>query len=119
MALLFVYGTLMRGGRNHRYLDGQRRVGEARTRAAYRLYRLDGYPGMVEAPLGGRPVEGEVWEVDRPCLDRLDRMEGTASGLYARVRIALQPPHESLNVESYVYRQSIAGRTDLGTRYCP
>jgi gamma-glutamylcyclotransferase (GGCT)/AIG2-like uncharacterized protein YtfP len=117
MPLVFVYGTLKTGGSNHRYLEGQRLVGPARTEAAYRLHLLDGYPGMVAAPAGGRSIEGELWEVDRPALERLDRLEGTDSGLYARARIRLRPPHEALNVETYVYQRRVEGKADLGTRF--
>lgn len=119
MALVFVYGTLKTGGSNHRALAGQRRIGLAATRAAYRLFALDGYPGMVEAGSGGRSIEGELWEVDPSCLERLDRLEGLGHGLYARRRIGLMPPHQALNVEGYVYLRSIAGRPDLGTRFDP
>ena len=117
MALVFVYGTLKRGGENHRVLAGQRFVGEARTAPAYRLYQLEGYPGMVGAATGGRSIEGELWEVDLPALGRLDELEGTAAGLYAREPIRLLAPHAGLAVETYLYRQSLEGRTELGTRY--
>jgi gamma-glutamylcyclotransferase (GGCT)/AIG2-like uncharacterized protein YtfP len=117
MAFVFVYGTLKRGGENHRVIAGQRFVGEARTEPGFRLYQLDGYPGMVEAGAGGRSIEGELWEVDDPALARLDELEGTASGLYARVPLRLQPPHGGVAAETYLYRRSIAGRTDLGNRF--
>jgi gamma-glutamylcyclotransferase (GGCT)/AIG2-like uncharacterized protein YtfP len=116
MPFVFVYGTLKRGGENHRVLAGQRFVGPARTEPAFRLYQLDGYPGMVEAD-GGLSIEGEIWEVDREGLGRLDRLEGTDAGLYARVPIRLLPPHDTTEVEAYLYRQSVADRQDLGTRF--
>jgi gamma-glutamylcyclotransferase (GGCT)/AIG2-like uncharacterized protein YtfP len=116
MPYVFVYGTLKRGGDNHQELARQRFIGPARTAPAYRLYQLDGYPGMVEAP-AGLSIEGEIWEVDRDGLDRLDRLEGTDSGLYARVPIRLLPPHDNTPVEAYLYRRSVAGRRDLGTRF--
>jgi gamma-glutamylcyclotransferase (GGCT)/AIG2-like uncharacterized protein YtfP len=116
MPYVFVYGTLKRGGENHRVLAGQRFVGPARTEPAFRLYQLEGYPGMVEAP-GGLSIAGEIWEVDPGALRRLDELEGTDSGLYARVPIRLLPPHETTPVETYLYRQSVAGRRDLGTSF--
>jgi gamma-glutamylaminecyclotransferase len=117
MPLLFLYGTLKRGGSNHRHLAGQRFVGPARTRAVFRLHLLDGYPGMVAAGSGGRSIEGEIWEVDPGCLARLDALEGTAEGLYARAPVPLLPPHDALEVETYLYRRSVEGRRELGTKF--
>jgi len=117
MASIFLYGTLKSGGVSHHFLAGQRLVGAARTRPEYRLHQLDGYPGMVLAPEGGRSIEGEVWEVDPDCLARLDAWEGTAVGLYARVPVRLLAPHESLGTEAYLYLRDIAGREDIGTRF--
>jgi gamma-glutamylaminecyclotransferase len=116
MTSIFVYGTLKRGGSNHRFLGGQRFVGTARTEPAFRLYQLDGYPGMVGAP-GGLSIEGEIWEVDDAALARLDELEGTAVGLYRRVPVTLLPPHHLLEVETYLCLQSMAGRRELGTQF--
>jgi gamma-glutamylaminecyclotransferase len=116
MPYVFVYGTLKRGGENHRVLAGQRFVGPARTEPAFRLYQLDGYPGMVAAP-GGLSIEGEIWEVEASALSRLDQLEGTDSGLYVRMPIRLLPPHETTKVETYLYLPSVEGRPELGTRF--
>ena len=117
MPTLFVYGTLKRGGDNHRFLEGQRFVSAARTRPLYRLYELEGYPGMVAAAENGQSIEGEIWEVDPACLCRLDEMEGVDQGLYAREPIFLLPPHEPIPVQAYLFLGSVAGRRDLGTTY--
>ncbi len=54
-ALLFVYGTLKRGCRNHRHLAGQAFVGPARTAPGFTLYDLGGYPGIAAGlAAGGR-----------------------------------------------------------------
>ena len=113
MPLVFVYGTLKRGESNHHYLAGQRFVGRARSRPAYRLFELEGFPGLVAAPRDGRSVEGEIWEVDQKCLGLLDDLEGTASGVYARLSIPLLPPHDALEVEGYLYLGSVEGRREL------
>jgi gamma-glutamylaminecyclotransferase len=117
MPLIFVYGTLKRGGSNHRFLEGQRFLGAARTRPLFRLFELDGYPGMVAAPEGGRSIEGEIWEVDPSCLGRLDELEGVGHGLYAREPISLLPPHGGLSVETYLFLGRTDGRRELGTSY--
>ena len=114
---IFVYGTLKRGGSNHRYLAGQSLVGPARTRPEFGLYELDGYPGMVRMIAGGRSIAGEIWKVDTGCLAALDELEGVGEGLYARVAIGLLPPHDRAAVETYLYLPSVAGRRDLGTQF--
>ncbi|MEM7159462.1 MAG: gamma-glutamylcyclotransferase family protein [Myxococcota bacterium] len=74
---LFVYGTLREGAGHpmHATLDaGARRVGAARVRG--RLYRLDGYPGLVLDPAADW-VHGELYRLhDAGVLDPLDRYEG-------------------------------------------
>lgn len=82
--LVFVYGTLKRGGANHSFLAGQRFVGLARHAPGMTLYSLGDYPGMVADPSDREGVVGEVWAVDPACLEALDALEGVAEGLYAR-----------------------------------
>ena len=115
-ALLFAYGTLKRGLSNHSFLAGQRFLGEAVTAPVYRLDLLDGYPGMVDSP-NGVAIEGEVWRVDRSCLEGLDTLEGTAEGLYARRPVRLSGSFEKDPVETYVYLRDITGRPELGSRF--
>lgn len=71
---VFVYGTLLAGETNHRYMTSARLVSEAKTEAAFRLYDLGPYPGLVA--VGDHAVFGEVYEVDGPTLAMLDRLEG-------------------------------------------
>jgi gamma-glutamylcyclotransferase (GGCT)/AIG2-like uncharacterized protein YtfP len=73
--LLFVYGTLMRDGRNHRALAGQRFLGPARTQPLYALLDLGAYPGLVRHE-PGRAVAGELYAVPAALVERLDRIEG-------------------------------------------
>lgn len=113
--LLFVYGTLKRDGVNHRQLAGEIFVGEARTVAGYRLFALDGYPGLV--PLAGDRdgVAGEVWSVKPEALARLDRFEGVDEGLYRREPVPLLPPFAGRVIHAYVYPHSVAGRAEIGS----
>ena len=115
MTCVFVYGTLKKGGRNHRYLAGQQFLGETRTSPGHTLYSLGDYPGMVRSNNPGHDVVGEVWQVDAPCLARLDQLEGVNEGLYERVAIALAPPFAGQTVETYFYLRSLAGRPALGS----
>jgi gamma-glutamylcyclotransferase (GGCT)/AIG2-like uncharacterized protein YtfP len=115
--LIFVYGTLKRGGTNHGYLAGQQFLAEARTAAGFVLYQLDGYPGLVPDPDAREGVTGELWAVDTACLRQLDALEGTDEGLYVRERITLTPPHDSQWVETYRFARSVVGRSRIGATW--
>jgi gamma-glutamylcyclotransferase (GGCT)/AIG2-like uncharacterized protein YtfP len=117
MKLVFVYGTLKRGGANHRLLEGQAFAGPAQTAAGYVLYDLDGYPGMVADAGAPEGVSGEVWSVDDDCLAGLDVLEATAEGLYGREAVALREPFARERVEAYIYLRSVEGRTRLGSAW--
>jgi gamma-glutamylaminecyclotransferase len=117
MPLIFVYGTLKRGGSNHAFMDGQAFVGRARTAAGYTLYLLDGYPGMVARPDRTEGVRGEVWSVDEAALVRLDELEGTAEGLYRREPVAVGEPFGTQAVEAYLFNGDLSGRTEIGSAW--
>lgn len=112
--LIFVYGTLKRGGSNHHFLADQVFVGAARTAPGFRLHDLGGYPGMVPHAGDRDGVAGEIWEVDDACLRRLDGLEGLAEGLYRRARVPLLPPFADRGSEGYLYARSVAGHRDIG-----
>lgn len=95
-ALVFVYGTLKQGFPNHARNPGRRIDGLYRTRLAFPLYvvRLvneERAPWLVDSPGLGRPVAGQVFEVDGPTLQAMDAFEevGRPSG-YVRVAIELE-----------------------------
>jgi gamma-glutamylcyclotransferase (GGCT)/AIG2-like uncharacterized protein YtfP len=69
--LLFVYGTLKRGGSNHHWLQGADWRGRARL-AGHSLHSLGDYPMAVP---GRGVVHGEVYAVDAAAFARLDRLE--------------------------------------------
>ena len=72
--LLFVYGTLMRRQRNHRYLEGARFLGPVRTAADYTLVLLGSFPALRED--GSSSVSGELYSVGASILAALDQLEG-------------------------------------------
>ena len=90
-ALVFVYGTLKRGGKNHEWIENQRFVATARTLPFYRMFDLGGYPGMVRSA-DGLAIQGEIWQVDGPGLARLDLLEDIEGGEYERVAVELVLP---------------------------
>lgn len=88
--VLFVYGTLKRGQRNHGLLRVARFLGEAVTVPLYTLLDLGPFPGMI--PGGTTAVHGELYEVEPELLARLDRHEGVPR-LYVRTCVAI-PAHK-------------------------
>lgn len=80
--LVFVYGTLRTGQANHARLLAGRAMAPA-VLAGHEL-RLGAWPWI--GPADGSSVVGEVVEVDRPTLARLDLLEDVAGGWYRRER---------------------------------
>ena len=115
--LLFVYGTLKKGCRNHRQLAGQAFIGPARTVPGFRLFDLGGYPGIVATTGDQAGVVGEVWEVEAGCLSRLDRFEGVHEGLYRREPIPLKPPFANQTIDAYVSALTVVGCRDVGSEW--
>lgn len=116
-SLVFVYGTLKRGGSNHRFLSGQQFVAAARTVPGYTLCQPADYPGLIEEAGDTEGVVGEVWSVSPICLAKLDQLEGTHMGLYRRIPIALADPHAELSVETYLYLRSVSGVPRIGSNW--
>lgn len=75
--LVFVYGTLRRGGSNHFRMDGAEFV--ASGTICGRMYRIDWYPGIVLDPAGGE-IQGELYHVGPDLLSALDVFEGLSAG---------------------------------------
>lgn len=117
MTLVFVYGTLKRGGSNHHFMAGQAFVGAASTASGFTLFDLGGYPGLVPAPGRAEGVSGEVWLVDDACLARLDQLEGTAEGLYGRKPVPLAEPFAASGAQAYVFLGDVGGRPHLGSSW--
>lgn len=113
--LVFVYGTLKRGGDNHQWIEDQEFVGEARTAPVYRMYELDGYPGMVRDEEGGLSILGEVWSVDERGIEMLDSLEDVAGGEYERVAVQIEGEFAAQHVEGYLYLRSVEGLLEAGT----
>ncbi len=89
--IVFVYGSLKRGGRFHGALSQARFLGEGRTCEAYLLHLGWDWPLLIErAPAVWRaPVCGELYEVDRLTLGRLDEIEDNGR-LYRRRRACVE-----------------------------
>lgn len=86
--ILFVYGTLKRGLRNHRLIADQHFLGEAVTEPRYRVIDLGPYPGLIADERTGLAVKGELWAVSACCLGELDDFEQEA-GAFVREPVAV------------------------------
>jgi gamma-glutamylcyclotransferase (GGCT)/AIG2-like uncharacterized protein YtfP len=89
--VLFVYGSLKRGGRHHAELRGARFLGEASTAPGYALEALGEYLALVARPHAVGAVPGELFQVDAELLALLDEFEGPD---YRRTLIELAPRGE-------------------------
>lgn len=76
---VFVYGTLKRGGSNHRYLDveGSEFIEEATIAAgAFKLLSINNqYPALV-FDKDGPEIHGELYKVTRLVLNTINILEG-------------------------------------------
>lgn len=109
MSRIFVYGTLLRGEPNHRLLARATFVGDARTRAEWRMVSLGGFPAIAAG--GETAVEGEVFEVDADTLASLDRLEGHPR-FYRRTEIRLD---DGGVAETYVLPAANAQGPEIGS----
>jgi gamma-glutamylcyclotransferase (GGCT)/AIG2-like uncharacterized protein YtfP len=108
--LIFVYGTLRRGERNHHELFGARFVARVVTAPVYELVDLGAYPALLEG--GETAVSGELYEVEDHHVGQLDRFEEVPA-MYDRKEVMI-PGSDAL---AYIMRRDIAGeapRIDSG-----
>ena len=70
--LIFIYGTLRRGGRAHHLMQGAEFVAEGSISG--RLVHVDEYPGLILCD--DRRVTGELYAVGDEKRSELDKYEG-------------------------------------------
>ena len=110
LLLLFAYGSLRRGERDHEALLGSACRGTVRTREGYRLVDLGVYAAMIES--GHQSVVGELYEITRETRRRIDVMK-EAGILFQRVRVQLE---DGSSAEAYVMQEDqVRGRRRLRT----
>ncbi len=105
--LVFVYGTLRRGGSNHFRMDGADFITTGRI--VGRMYKISWYPGLMLDDAGD-DIIGEVYSVDQEMLGNLDSFEGISAGEtedseYRRVPATVtRPDGESLTAWVWEWR---------------
>lgn len=87
--IIFVYGTLMQGMRNHLYLEKEKFLGVSQTKPEYELV----YNGSIPAARpGNESIKGELYEVSDETLKSLDVLEEVNSSLYDRKEVEVDLP---------------------------
>ncbi|MGO8890778.1 MAG: gamma-glutamylcyclotransferase [Streptosporangiaceae bacterium] len=72
MALMFLNGDGMRGGRAHYTIEGVPLIGERWTAPRYRFYSVrDEFPALYPVADRGQPVHGELYDVPMGPLSAL------------------------------------------------
>lgn len=86
--LVFVYGTLRRGGAGAMSVRFPDSKFIAEAEVSGRLYDLGAYPGLLLGE-SDSSVVGEVYEVDDETLNRLDEFEASSHYRRKQVEISL------------------------------
>lgn len=109
--LVFVYGTLRRGGVGAMTIRFPNAKFIADAKVSGSLYDLGAYPGLLLNESNSLVV-GEVYEVDDALLNELDEFEASSNYLRKQVEIALDADRRTCWVyepdpEFYALRKSI------------
>lgn len=97
--LLFAYGSLMQGELHHDALVGATLKGPAKTPPGYVLVDLGPFPAMMVSP--GKPVEGELYQIPRKLLLKLDGVKELGR-LFHRATIVLESNEQA---ETYLMNE--------------
>ena len=104
-ALLFVYGTLKRGGGLHHELVRVKARFLRLAKIRGELFHLKGvsYPGafLSESP---SYIQGELFKLANPAetLKRLDRVEGCKEGLFSRKLVEVWAGNRKMKAWTYL-----------------
>ncbi len=108
MHLLFVYGTLKQGFRNHDVLQGARLLAPEASIEGLRMYQARSYPYAAPANRAWR-IFGEIYAVSDEVLDDLDILEGHPEHYQRKRRTAVCADGRRIAV--WVYIASVRGKT--------
>ena len=118
-SLLFVYGSLMRGGVRHRHLLGTGITPLGAASICARLFHMADadYPVAIPGSHPRERVHGELYTIDEPArtLAVLDRMEECKQGLFRRklVWIRQGPAKEARQAWAYFYARTLNQATPV------
>ncbi len=112
--ILFLYGTLKRGQKNHHFLAGQEFLGVATTMPLYRLFGLGWHPGMVFDDNQGVEIRGELWAVDDAALATMDEFEGVPH-TFVREDVVVRDCFET--VQAYLFNGPVPPGAPTGSEW--
>ncbi len=102
---IFTYGTLMKGQRNHRYLEKSRYLCDG-VLEDHELYDTEyDYPAAIKA--AGHRVYGEVYKIDEKTKKEVDELEGVGY-LYDCTEVTIQTESGKVKALFYEYLQATA-----------
>lgn len=109
--LIFVYGTLLSGLRNHDKLKASSFIGHGITidQFFFTYYNTFSYPLITYQQIlkdqNKTNIIGEVYNVDNNILELLDELEGHPY-MYTREKIKVKIGIRTIDVETYIIKQS-------------
>ncbi len=85
--LVFTYGTLKKGFRNHYLLEDSKYIGDAVTKNKYGLFPsvCGGFPFAIKS-YSDTEIFGELYDINKETLEKLDYLEGYPD-LYIREEV--------------------------------
>ncbi len=106
MVRIFVYGTLRKGECRNYILSDCQFLGYAKAKG-FVLYNIGAFPGMVE---GEGEVIGEVYEIPKDLLEKLDWVEGVPD-LFRREIIEVRlEDGQTISVYAYIYNRGVKNK---------
>ncbi len=106
---VIVYGTLKKGGKFHKYMEGATYVEDVKV-TGYRMYDTGyGYPCVAKSE--GYFFHGELYKASETIMKTLDIVEGVRSGLFKRKRVSwVDIISDSLGADATIY---VVGKTSM------
>jgi len=112
--LFFVYGTLKKGYGNNALLGNSKYLGRGLTIDTYTVWH-SGFP-LAEYDLQGKPLLGEVYQVDNTVANQLDQLEGNGSFYTRYVRSMKILDFFEEEIKAWIYE--IPKGSNYGATYC-
>ena len=102
---VFVYGTLMKGEANHKYLEGSKYLGKATIRG-YEMYDVGWYPAIVA---GDSLIVGELYQVSIGDMPSIDMLEGEGHLYDKTCETVTDAEGNTIFALVYVYKRECSG----------